>query len=406
MFFAKNAIIKKDLCYLTEGYTDVISLHQAGVENVVSSSGTSLTIEQIKRIQRYTSNITVLYDGDSAGLKASFRAIDMILAEGMNVRIVLFPEGEDPDSFAQSHSSKELQLYLDENNANFIMFKAETLLKEAAKDPVNRAKAIKDIVGSIAEVSDQITRSEFIKECSLRFEISEKILISEMNNTLNEKRKKYRHAEAVLIDLPEEKKETQTLLTNTSELLHKAEKNLLQLIINDGNILLQYSEKNEEDVDVEKSMTTAAFVFSQLSEENIVFKDKTHVMIFEICKNQFEKNNSINTNQIMHVLPPDLIPFVVDLMSTPYSLSPNWEKRHNVLVKHKDNNKQIFIAVVDSSVLEYKQLLVRCRIDEITEKFKESKSDQEEDDLLMEYAKLKKLEIRINKEQLNRVIIK
>ncbi len=180
LYFAKSAISKLNYCILVEGYTDVIQMHQKGIENVVASSGTSLTTEQIRLIGRFTRNITVIYDGDSAGIKASLRGIDMILREGMNVRIVLLPAPEDPDSFARNHTAEEVREYIEQHEEDFISFKANLLMNEAAGDPIRKAELIKDIVQSIAEVPDKIQRSVFIKECARTMEIDEQVLLDEV----------------------------------------------------------------------------------------------------------------------------------------------------------------------------------------------------------------------------------
>ena len=180
IYFAKQAMVKADKCFLVEGYTDVISMHQTGVENVVASSGTSLTYGQIRLIRRFTSNITVLYDGDSAGIKAAIRGIDMLLEEGMNVKIVLLPEGEDPDSFAHSHNSFDFSLFIKENETDFIRFKAGLLLKDAGNDPMKRANLIKDLMESVSVIPDNIVRSVYIRECSHLLDESEQILIDEV----------------------------------------------------------------------------------------------------------------------------------------------------------------------------------------------------------------------------------
>src|SRR5688572_16443635 len=181
IFFAKKSIIAKDECFLVEGYTDVIALHQVGIENVVASSGTSLTVEQIRLIGRYTKNITILYDGDPAGIKASLRGIDLILEEGLNVRVVLFPDGDDPDSFSRKHNSYEVAAYINEHAQDFIRFKTGLLLKDVANDPVRKAGLIREIVETIAKIPDPIIRSTYTRECSVQMEISEQILIAELN---------------------------------------------------------------------------------------------------------------------------------------------------------------------------------------------------------------------------------
>ena len=180
LYFAKRAIQQQDVAILVEGYLDVISMHQAGVENVVASSGTSLTVEQIKLIKRFTKNVTVIYDGDAAGIKASMRGIDMILREGLTVRCVLLPEGEDPDSFARAHNATELQAYIEEQEEDFISFKTRILLGDAAEDPIKRAEVISSVVESIATIPEAITRSVFIRECARKLEIDEDILIREV----------------------------------------------------------------------------------------------------------------------------------------------------------------------------------------------------------------------------------
>ena len=180
LYFAKGDVVKYDECLLCEGYTDVISMHQSGIQNVVSSSGTSLTKEQVKLVSRYTKNLTILYDGDAAGIKASFRGIDLILEEGMNVKVVLFPDGEDPDSFAKTRSSDELAEYIKNNKQDFISFKAGVLLSDGNHDPILRAGLIKDIVHSVSLIPDQIMRSVYAQQLAQQFDISEAIVQSEL----------------------------------------------------------------------------------------------------------------------------------------------------------------------------------------------------------------------------------
>ena len=180
LYYAKSSIIKYDTCYLVEGYTDVISMHQSGVENVVASSGTSLTEGQINLIKRYSDNITILFDGDAAGIKASFRGIDMILSHGMNVKVVLFPDGEDPDSYAKGHSTEEVKAYIEDSAKDFIVFKSDILLKDAGNDPIKKARLIGDIVNSISLIPDSIKQQVYIQECSNIFDISEQVLLTEL----------------------------------------------------------------------------------------------------------------------------------------------------------------------------------------------------------------------------------
>ena len=187
IYFAKKSITQKDNCYLVEGYTDVISLYQKGIQNVVSSSGTSLTEDQIRLIKRYTQNITILYDGDPAGIKASFRGIDMILAEDMNVKVLLFPEGDDPDSFAQKHSTEELEEFLTSNATDFLQFKIKIQKEEINNDPIKKVEVLNDIANSISLIPDAIKRSVYTKECASLLDISEQALISEINKKIRKK---------------------------------------------------------------------------------------------------------------------------------------------------------------------------------------------------------------------------
>ena len=178
IYHAKQSIAKEDNCYLVEGYTDVIQFHQTGIKNVVSSSGTALTPEQIRLINRLTKNITVLFDGDAAGMRASLRGIDLILEQGMNVKVCTFPEGEDPDSFAKQNTLEELSVYLIENAKDFIQFKASVLYEESKNDPIKKAETIRDIVNSISKIPDRIKKEIYIQECSKIMDISEEVLFS------------------------------------------------------------------------------------------------------------------------------------------------------------------------------------------------------------------------------------
>ena len=248
IYFAKKSITQEDNCFLVEGYTDVISLSQAGVENVVASSGTSLTEGQIRLISRYTKNITILYDGDIAGIKASFRGIDMILQEGMNVKVVLFPDGEDPDSYAKKATTEELKEYIGEKAQDFIQFKISVLLEESGKDPIKRAELIKDIVSSIALIPDQIKRAVYTKECSVLLEIPEQALINETNKILRKKYTKQSSASEEIITetdyqsfTPTEKKDA----SNTKLLYH--EKEVIRLLIKyaDNDIIVKIKSEDQ-----------------------------------------------------------------------------------------------------------------------------------------------------------------
>lgn len=242
IFFAKKAIVEKDNCFLTEGYTDVISLHQAGIENVVASSGTALTVEQIRLISRYTKNITVLYDADPAGIKASLRGIDMILEEGLNVKVVLFPQGEDPDSFSRSHSCSEVLEFLRSQSKDFMVFKTGLLLGEVANDPIAKAGLIRDVVESISKIPDAITRSVYIKQCSEMMEIDEQVLLNELN--------KFRKSSLKKIIPPSDVEELMPDITGIPQPVthfdtESQEREIIRLLLNFGNEQIHFYDETE-----------------------------------------------------------------------------------------------------------------------------------------------------------------
>jgi DNA primase len=266
LFQAKQEIVKRDEALLVEGYTDVLSFYQNGVRNVVSSSGTALTEGQIAMLKRYTPNITLLYDGDAAGIRASFRGLDMMLEQGVNVRVVPFPEGEDPDSFAQAHSTEELEAYIGSNRRDFISFKTGVLLEEAAGDPLKRAQMVREIVASIAKVPDRIGQEVFVKEAARLLEIDATALFEELDRLLNDQSRQARRKqqqepqmEVVTGGVPEEAK----------ILGYEQEKILIQLAISKGKEIML-----EEDLDPEEviPVTVANWIMRELSNDGISFQ--------------------------------------------------------------------------------------------------------------------------------------
>jgi DNA primase len=256
LYFSKQAIIQKDHCILVEGYLDVISMHQAGIQNVVASSGTSLTTGQIKLIHRFTKNITLLYDGDKAGIKASIRGIDMLLEEDMNINVVLLPDGEDPDSYSQTHSTEEVEQYIARNKVDFIRFKTNLLLDEVGEDPIRRAGLVSDVVKSIAVVPNEILRSEYIKKCSEMLNVGEQLLVKEVAKLRRQKAEEaYKKQTAGNESPTEDSKGTeqtpavdefqQNLINNSANPLHNKEKAIIQFLLKNGSKLLQVPENKE-----------------------------------------------------------------------------------------------------------------------------------------------------------------
>lgn len=272
IYQAKQAITRNDRCYLVEGYIDVTSMHQSGVENVVASSGTSLTTGQIRLIRRFTSNITVLYDGDSAGIHASMRGIDMLLAEGMNVKVLLLPDGDDPDSFARKHTAQEFRDYIETSQSDFIEFKTNLLLK-GVTDPVKRSEAISSIVKSVSVIQDQITRATYISECSHRLGISEATLISTMNKfirgDMEEKRKETRREEEKAAAAPEPLRPATPM-----ERASKVEYMLMQMVVRHGEEIL-YKDVETEDGD-KVDLSVSQYVSYDLGADGLTFHNEMY----------------------------------------------------------------------------------------------------------------------------------
>ena len=257
LYFAKQAIIQKDHCILVEGYLDVISMYQSGIQNVVASSGTSLTTGQIKLIHRFTKNITLLYDGDKAGIKASLRGIDMLLEEGMNINVVLLPEGEDPDSYAQNHSTEEVELYIENNKVDFIRFKTNLLLDEVGDDPIRRAGLIGDVVKSIAVIPNEILRSEYIKKCSDMLKVGEQLLVKEtakIRIQRTEDHSKEHNSSHEKVE-PQKGETTPTvddfqrsiIESYSNKTIYHKEKAIIQFLLKNGSKLLQVPENKAEN---------------------------------------------------------------------------------------------------------------------------------------------------------------
>ena len=332
LYQAKGAIIKKDTCYLVEGYTDVVSLNQAGIENVVASSGTALTEGQIKLVKRYTNNITILYDGDSAGIKASFRGIDLILEQGMNVKVILFPDGEDPDSYSKKVGITELEEYLHNEAKDFIRFKASVLLTDAKDDPLKRAETIKDIVKSIAIIPDQIIRSVYIRETSQFFDISEKALLSEVNKILANKRSSHsqeqrQQIEAVKPLAPIQKRGS----SDGSHSLSDQEKDLIRLMLTYGSIGIQVEIEAQESEEIKKEeIPLAQYIIEELLSDDLKYVNETYQSIFDEFLDGIENGLIVNDQHFFQKEEASLSSLVVDLTMPKDSVSENWEKKHRI----------------------------------------------------------------------------
>ena len=328
IYYAKSAMIKHDMCYLVEGYTDVISLHQAGVENVVASSGTSLTEGQIRLIKRYTSNITVLYDGDAAGIKASFRGIDMILEQGLNIKVVLFPDGEDPDSYAQKLDSEDFKDYLAEYATDFIVFKSDVLNKDAKNDPLEKAKLLREVVNSIALIPDHLTRAVYIKECGRLLDVEEKVLILELNKIRRKRINDERSKNAVqsqqpdLEPLPEiELIGKQSVHVNEQDIDFQ-ELDVIRLLLNYGN--LHIKKKNDDVIKEEEPETIenlfAVRLIKEFLADQIPFENPLYQQVIETVMKQVQTDGALRTEAFLNDNSVEVVNLYVDVVNPRYAL--------------------------------------------------------------------------------------
>ena len=382
LHLAKNAIVKHDMCYLVEGYTDVVSMHQAGVENVVASSGTSLTEGQIRLIRRYTPNITILYDGDSAGIKASFRGIDMILKEGMNVRVLLFPDGDDPDSFARKHSSEEIQAFISTHARDFISFKTSLLLEDAGNDPVKRAALIRGIVESIALIPDGISRTVYVQECSRLLNMNEQILLQELNKVIlvNFKKEKKSDAPAeipLLDEMPADGIPDNTVEEFT--ILHQ-EKDLIRILLHYGEKPIDISIVNEDGHDETHQVSVAEYIISNLESDEIILESPVYANIYSeyvdlIGKEQFPQptNFTQHSNQ-------DISGESSAILISPYSLSDNWQ-RHFIYPETEDMHLR---KAAQDCVFRLKLKRIQRIIIDLQKELEQSVGDDEKYDALLQ----------------------
>ncbi len=386
--FAKNAIIAQDNCYLVEGYTDVITLHQAGIENVVSSSGTSLTTEQIRLINRYTKNITILYDGDAAGIKASFRGIDMILEQGMNVKIVLFPDGEDPDSYTRKNRSAVVQEYITENANNFILFKTNLLLEEAAHDPIKKSALVKEIVTTISLIPDSIPRSIYTKECSALMNIPEQTLLNELNKLLRKKASKTLQDEGEtslpeILQIPSEK-QTDEIELDEAEY---QEKDIIRLLLNFGDKALEIKGVNEEKQEVTNSVSIASCIVNDIVAEDFSFKNPAYQLIFNEYITALESGNIPIDQYFTNHQDSTIRKTAINLLSSPYMLSENWQEMHRISVPTEEKTN-VLEQSVHHSVFSFKLKKVEELLALNAKEIKELGSD---DDFIILMEKQKRL---------------
>ena len=368
-------------------------MHQIGIENVVASSGTSLTTEQIRLIKRYTKNITMLYDGDAAGVHAALRGTDMILAEGMNVRVVVLPPEHDPDTFGKVYPTEEVVKYLKDNAKDFIRFKTELLLKDAANDPIKKGQVVRTIVETISVVPDAIFRIAYVKETSRLLDMPEETLMMELNKQLRAKFKKSLGVEGDVI--PDEPVITQPQEQPQEETLppgYYQERELVKLLLLYGTTKFNETRQSEDGQETEEEISVAQMIIDDLINDEIVFNDPVNKKIFDIY------DQALNTNE----LPDDqffisnedeaVSQLAIDLLSSPYKLD-RWEK-HGIFVKKEEDKLKL---TVQSAILRYKDLIIDARRKEIQDRIKEEQDPDNQLILLKEKKKWDDLRVQINK---------
>ena len=387
IYFSKSAIVKQDNCYLVEGYTDVISMHQHGIENVVASSGTALTSEQIKLIGRFTKNITILFDGDSAGIKASFRGIDLILSEGMNVKVVLFPEGEDPDSYAKTLGQEKIQSFISDEAQDFLTFKTNLLKDESKNDPIKKVKLINEVVNSIAMIPDEITRAVYIRECSKLLDIGE----TEITNKIIDIKRSGRQNSNVprAEKKPAQENNVKTVKQNVSSSEHQ-EKDIIRF-------LLEYSDQMVE-FDSNK-MYVAQFIISELENE-IEFSNPNYQLIFDAYCQALAKEELLKQEFFTLHKNPNVSRLAADIISSPHSMSKRW-KDHGIYTETEDMQLK---PAVETAIYSLKIAKIGGLIHDKNEQLKTATEDTEFE-ILSEINTLSKLKKEISA-KLGRTILK
>ena len=388
IFFAKQAIAKADNCYLVEGYTDVIQMHQKGIENVVASSGTALTQDQIRLIHRLTPNITVLYDGDAAGLRASIRGVDLILEQGMNVKVCTFPEGDDPDSFARKTAYEDLVLYLENNATDFIRFKASLLMQEAQNDPIKKAETIRDMVESISKIPDLIKREVYVRECATIMDISEQVLFSTLAQILKKdfyegQKVERKQSTMQVVQTPEE---TQKRTINRLEVL---EHDLIKILLSKGNedcvftdtILVEEENGDLKEKQVQQTLKVYEKVFLELQEDEIEFANPDFKQIYDQLMTMFQEDTSYDVSRLANELPVELSAKVSDLeMEDEFRHLDNWLKR-DIVAKEKDRDLN---RIISDIILNIRLLLIMHLINNLAEKVRTEITDEERKSVMEE----------------------
>jgi len=399
IFFAKQAIVRQDRCFLVEGYTDVISMHQSGIENVVASSGTSLTPGQIRLIHRFTENVTVIYDGDAAGIKASIRGIDLLLEEGLNIKVLLLPDGDDPDSFARKHNAADFIEFVEKNSADFIRFKTNLLLKDAGNDPVRRAGLVSDIVRSISIIPNSVIRSEYVKECSSLLNVDEAMLYHEINKLKTTENEKANVRTNNAFDAPPPHFEEMEGGSSYESKFDKEERNIIQLLVRYGNNILYYADDAKT-----QPVTVSTYIFAELEQDELGFYNTLHQLFIDEYKLHCS-DETFNPERFFLYHPNGKISqLTADLVTEKYTLSKVHSK-----IKKVETDIDRLIELVPRVIFEFKNSLI---LDLIRQKLTELKAASDArnntrvDEIMHEMATLEGVKRQLSKTLGERIIIK
>ena len=380
LYQSKNEIRKLDNCFLVEGYTDVISLFQIGIENVVASSGTSLTTNQIKLISRYTKNITILFDGDKAGIAASLRGMDLILENDMNVEIVSFPEGDDPDSYSKKVGKDKFQEFIDGNKKDLITFKVN-LLQENEDNPVKKSEMIYDIVRSISKIPNSIKRSLFLKDASNSLEINEQALISEMNKLLLGQGNKTIRSNQIIVNNEKESPKEDSI----NSAIDFYERECIRMLVN-------YGTSDFEVIGLDRK----TFIDYFLKEiQDVEFENKNYLKIIEVFKSEYKKDNVIDINYFLSGDFIDIKDDIIDLSSNRYEISKQWKNKFNIHVSEESDSLK---KTTYTNILRLKFRLIRKMIKDNLQNLDKSDKQNIDEDVIKLHNKLKSAEINIAKE--------
>jgi DNA primase len=397
IFHAKREITRLDKCYLVEGYTDVLAMHQSGIENVVASSGTSLTTEQIRLIKRFTPNVTIIYDGDQAGIKASLRGIDLVLEEGLNVKVLLLPDGEDPDSFSRSRNATELAEFIKANETDFIHFKTKLLLKETENDPVAKARLITDIIRSVAVIPENITRSVYLKECSRLLNVDEQVLYAEVRKL---KRKQTDDKQMASVrEKPQKVARQPEVIPRTEEILIE-EMELLRFLLKYWNSQLFEMEDEHHQP---KIITGGEYIIGEMENEGLMQEDS----LFSFVLNEVKKNlgNPEFEAYKYFVNHPDMkvARLASDLLTEKHVESKRWHRAGS----YAEKEEEILDILIPRVVNEYKLRIVRNLLQKIGAEIDAASKENDFDKVIEKqstYMNLKKVEKVLSDKLGNRAI--